>query len=264
MLINSVILVLREVLEAAMVVSLFMAFFTVVRQSHVFLLRAILLGLIAGAIYAVNLPTFGNWFGGVGQELMNTLIHAGIYICLLIFSFLNAAKTTKQSTLLNACIGLAIVLAISRESAEVMLYVSGFSAMQSLMLSVITGGLIGLMLGLSVGVFLYYLMISLPVNQTRRLIHILIVMVAGSMMAQATQFLIQADWLPATQMAWDTSAIVSEHSLTGQLLYALMAYEATPSMLQVVIYLLSLIVMGLAIFIGCYMQKRANTAYQHG
>ena len=48
MLLNSVILVLREVLEAAMVVSLFMAFTTVSQQARSFLLKAILLGLIAG------------------------------------------------------------------------------------------------------------------------------------------------------------------------------------------------------------------------
>lgn len=258
MLLNSVILVLREVLEAAMVVSLFMAFSTVAKQSHGYVLRAIAIGLLVGAVYAYKLPDFSQWFDGVGQEIINTAIHASIFVCLLVFSFLNAFNTVQQSTLLRACIGLAIVLTISRESAEVMLYISGFSGMQSLMTSVITGSLIGLGLGLSVGVFLYYLMISLPTKSTRRLIHILVVMVAGSMMAQATQFLIQADWLPSTAPAWDSSHIISESSLPGQLLYALMAYEATPSHLQVFIYLLSLLAMLLAIAGGCYFKKNAN------
>ncbi|WP_247869998.1 hypothetical protein [Methylophaga sp. SB9B] len=54
MLLNSVILVLREVLEAAMVVSLFMAFTTVSGHSRIFLVKAIILGLITGAIYAIT------------------------------------------------------------------------------------------------------------------------------------------------------------------------------------------------------------------
>lgn len=241
-----------------MVVSLFMAFSTVTKQGHGYLLRSIVIGLMVGAVYAYKLPDFSQWFGGVGQEIINTVIHASIFVCLLVFSFLNALNTVQQSTLLRSCIGLAIVLAISRESAEIMLYVSGFSGMQSLMTSVITGSLIGLGLGLSVGVFLYYLMISLPTQSTRRLIHILVVMVAGSMMAQATQFLIQADWLPSTSPAWDTSHIIRESSLPGQLLYALMAYEATPSYLQVFIYLLSLLVMLMVITGGCYFKKNAD------
>lgn len=258
MLLNSVILVLREVLEAAMIVSLFMAFSTLVKQSHGYLLRAIVVGLLAGGIYAFNLVDFSHWFDGVGQEIVNTVIHIGIFICLLIFSFLNAFNSSKPAPLLRTIVSLAIVLAISRESAEVILYISGFAGMQTLIVSVVTGSLIGLGLGLSVGVFLYYLMISMPANQTRRLIHILVVMVAGSMMAQATQFLIQADWLPATQMAWDSSAIISEHSLIGQLLFALMAYEAKPTILQVTVYLITLLVMLLAIAIGCYLRKPAK------
>lgn len=258
MLLNSVILVLREMLEAAMVVSLFMAFSTVTNQGQGYVLRSIVIGLMMGAVYAYQLPVFSQWLGGAGQEIINTAIHASIFVCLLVFSFLNAFNTVQHSTLLRACIGLAIVLAISRESAEVMLYISGFSGMQSLMTSVITGSLIGLGLGLSVGVFLYYLMINLSIQSTRRLIHILVVMVAGSMMAQATQFLVQADWLPNTSPAWDTRDIISESSLPGQLLSALMAYEATPSYLQVFIYLLSLSAMLMVIIGGCYFKKYAD------
>jgi high-affinity iron transporter len=258
MLLNSVILVLREVLEAAMVVSLFMAFFTVTNMRHHLLLRAIIVGLLAGSIYAVNLPNFSLWFDGVGQEIVNTAIHVGIFICLLAFAFLNSCNKTSQSGLLRLFVGLAIVLAISRESAEIMLYISGFSAMQSVLTSVITGSLIGLGLGLSVGVFLYYLVVSVSELYARWLIHVLLVMVAGSMMAQATQFLIQADWLPASSPLWDSSALISEHSLSGQLLYALMAYEATPTGLQVIIYLLSLLLMLLAIATGCFLKKHTH------
>ncbi|MDT8310664.1 MAG: FTR1 family protein [Methylophaga sp.] len=257
MLLNSVILVLREVLEAAMVVSMFMAFFTVTNLRHSFLLRAILIGLFAGSIYAFNLPNFSLWFDGVGQEIVNTALHAGIFICLFAFAFLNSCNTTPQSGLLRIFVGLAIVMAISRESAEIMLYISGFSGMQSVLTSVVTGSLIGLGLGMSVGVFLYYLMISLSGPYTRWLIHVLVVMVAGSMMAQASQFLIQADWLPSSSPLWDSSGLISEHSLSGQLLYALMGYEATPSALQVIIYALSLILMLLAIASGCYLKKSA-------
>lgn len=258
MLLNSVILVLREVLEAAMVVSLFMAFFTITNLRHSFLLRAIIMGFVAGSIYAFYLPSFIQWFNGVGQEIVNTAIHLGIFICLLVFAFLNSCNKAPKFTQIRIFIGLAIVLAISRESAEIILYISGFSAMKSLLTSVVTGSLIGLGLGLSVGIFLYYLMISLSISHTRQLIHILVVMVAGSMMAQATQFLIQADWLPASTPLWDSSGFISEHSLSGQLLYALMAYEATPTALQVIVYVLSLILMLLAIASGCYLKKHPH------
>ena len=56
------------------------------------------------------------------------------------------------------------------------------------------------------------------------------------MLLQAGKMLIQADILPDGQL-WDSSALLSEESLSGQLLYALAGYEATPAPAQLVLYL---------------------------
>ena len=57
------------------------------------------------------------------------------------------------------------------------------------------------------------------------------------MASQASLLLIQADWLPYTVELWDSSALLPEYSVTGQLLYALIGYEANPSLLQVCVYI---------------------------
>ena len=48
--------------------------------------------------------------------------------------------------------------------------------------------------------------------------------------------LTQADWLPYTAELWNSSTLIPEYSVTGQLLYALVGYEANPSILQVIFY----------------------------
>jgi high-affinity iron transporter len=65
--------------------------------------------------------------------------------------------------------------------------------------------------------------------------------VAAGLAGQAAQLLIQADWLPAQNALWDTSAWLPEDSLAGQLLYALLGYEATPTPLQAGIYFVTLL-----------------------
>jgi high-affinity iron transporter len=60
---------------------------------------------------------------------------------------------------------------------------------------------------------------------------------AGNMLSQATLLLTQADWLPSSPALWDTSAWLPENTLSGQLLYAFIGYEATPSWIQFVSYL---------------------------
>jgi high-affinity iron transporter len=56
------------------------------------------------------------------------------------------------------------------------------------------------------------------------------------MASQAIVLLNQADWLPFSPIAWDTNNLLSEASVIGQLAYALIGYEATPSLMQVLAY----------------------------
>jgi high-affinity iron transporter len=68
------------------------------------------------------------------------------------------------------------------------------------------------------------------------------------MTLQATALLIQADWLPADYPLWDSSALLAEQSVAGQLLYALVGYEATPTALQLGAYLTAvLVILGAAL-----------------
>jgi len=66
-------------------------------------------------------------------------------------------------------------------------------------------------------------------------------LVAGKIGSQLVLLLTQADWLPYTPIAWNSSPVIPENSIVGRLLYALIGYEATPSMLQVGLYLLGVV-----------------------
>jgi high-affinity iron transporter len=66
------------------------------------------------------------------------------------------------------------------------------------------------------------------------------------MLMQASMLLEQVDWLPSATAVWDSSGLISERSIAGELLYAVFGYEATPSALQLALYLSGLAVMALA------------------
>jgi high-affinity iron transporter len=50
----------------------------------------------------------------------------------------------------------------------------------------------------------------------------------------------QIDLLPSSAIVWDTSLLISEQGEVGQLLSALFGYDATPTIAQLVIYLLAI------------------------
>jgi high-affinity iron transporter len=64
--------------------------------------------------------------------------------------------------------------------------------------------------------------------------------------------------LPAQAPLWDASGWISEISLTGQLLYALIGYEATPTPLQIIFYLLTLGLAGFLAWLGARKHTDRN------
>jgi high-affinity iron transporter len=60
------------------------------------------------------------------------------------------------------------------------------------------------------------------------------------MVMQITQLLIQADIINGQHAIWNTSSLLNERSLIGQLLYAVIGYEATPTPSQIYAYIITL------------------------
>jgi high-affinity iron transporter len=71
------------------------------------------------------------------------------------------------------------------------------------------------------------------------------------MASQGARFLVQADLLPSLgPRLWDTSMVLSNRSLLGQTLHALIGYDARPAGVQVLFYVVTgaLIVIGMRLW----------------
>ncbi len=238
MLLNSVIIILREVLEASLIISVFLAFSHQNQYFRLWLLWALFPGLLGAAVYATQIELISQWREGVGQEVTNASLHLALAGCLLLFflSQLFIASSTLRKKINICCLFCSTVLAINREGAEILLYLSGFMALPDHLSTVLIGSTIGSGIGLSIGILFYYVLIHLsrPIFLPTTLG--IIVLILSGMVMQATQQMIQADILPYQAPVWDSSGWLPESSIPGQLLYALMGYEATPTPLQFIFY----------------------------
>jgi high-affinity iron transporter len=254
MLLSSVILVLREVLEAALLFSLLLALSRRLGISFRWAGVALLAGLLGAAIYGFNIDRVSEWFEGVGQEVINALLQLSIFLLLCVL----AAVTVRRSrgfilpaALLPTLMTGAVALAIVREGSELMIYLSGFLQVQAQLASVMAGSIIGAGIGVSVGAVFYYALLILDRRAAAVTGAVLLGLVAAGMASQATQLLIQADWLPSQYPLWDSSWLVAEQTVTGQLLYALVGYEATPTPLQLGIYVAAIaLLVGIVVLVG--------------
>ena len=260
MLINAVIMVLREVIEASLIVSLFLAFCQISGWLKRAVLLALVIGLLLAVVYAVNIRSISLWLEGAGQEVINAGICLAIYLFLFVFvvTALLGAIARYKRLLLTAMIT-AITLATIQEGAEIILYVDGFSAAPDLFRPVLFGSLIGIGIGLSFGVFIYYLLVNVSRTNGLRIGFVMILLIAGGMVLQSIQLLTQVDWVSSQYPLWNSSALISEQSLTGQMLYALIGYEATPTPTQVVSYFVSLaLILVLSAYLYFYRRGLQN------
>lgn len=242
MLLNSVILVLREVLEAAVLVSVLLALAHNVRLRNLWLWYAVPLSAFCVVAYASSLATLTEALDGAGQEVTNASLQGAVFLLVLPILYLcTAFPQSGQRRLLGALMTLAVSFAIARECAEIQIYVQAFTAAGDQATAVWAGSALGAGIGLSAGVLVYAALRALAPAASRRTCLLALSLIGAGMVMQATMLLEQVDWLPYQMPLWDSSGLISEQSFSGEVLYAVLGYEATPGALQVALYLGSLV-----------------------
>jgi len=260
MLLTSVIIVLREVLEAALLVSILLALSNVLGISRRWLGWSLGFGMAGAFIYSLGVAEISDWFDGVGQEVTSAVLQFLIYLFLLLFVLLvlrgsgPRRLSDKQIMLVMAAI---VSLAITREGFEVLVYIYGFSNDLPRFATILMGSAIGASIGISIGALIYYFVSSLSYRRSLVLGIGLLGLVAAGMLSQAVLLLIQADWLPSHLPIWDSSGWLSESSVTGQLMYALIGYEATPTALQAAFYFGGLLLLLIVVVVAVRFRRQS-------
>lgn len=261
MLSNSVVILIREVLEAALLCAAILAMCRQFYLSAWAVLVALVLGVVAAIGYAQNLATIAGWFDGVGQEVGDAASQFALVLLLPLIVMLFIRRYYRrhgdsETRMLTLLVGTALVLAVMREGAEIYLYLASFQWQPEKRQALAIGALIGSGIGFSIGALVYYLLRLLPKARGVLVAGMVLNLVAGGMAVQGCKMLIQADWLPDGEV-WNTSWLVAEDTVSGQLLYALMGYEAAPAPVQVFAYfaVLAVIALSQGALIASYRNK---------
>ncbi len=243
MLLNSVVIIMREFLEAALFFSILPALTRQFGFNLQWVLWSMVTGILGAYIYAMNIDIISDWFDGFGQEVINGIIPLGIYFLLVIFllfllRFMHGKPLARPVIvfLMTAISTLTII----HEGAEIFLYFISVTR-SDFYIGAVIGMIIGASIGISIALLIYYFLTNFNPAWSTHISLFLLVLVAAGMVSQASISLIQADWLAAQLPVVDMSDWISEQSFTGQLLYAFFAYEATPTATQLSWYLAALL-----------------------
>jgi len=255
--IGALIIVLREVIEAGLIVGIVLAVTKTMPGRAPYIWGGVAAGLFGAGLVAAFAGLLSNAFEGVGQELFNAAI-LGLAVIMLTWHNVWMAKHGRElsaelrrvggevSEGSRSLMALSIVvgIAILREGSEVVLFLYGvvISSHDS-GLSLFFGGALGLLLGVCVCGLTYSGLLIIPPRHLFRVTSLLIAFMAAGMAAQCIAFLEQADIATSfSQTLWNTSMLLPVTSLPGRVLHTLLGYTDRPTQLQALAYLTTLLV----------------------
>ncbi|TFH71675.1 hypothetical protein E3V39_14445 [Gammaproteobacteria bacterium LSUCC0112] len=243
--IDAVVIVLREVLEAMLVCCVLLASSYALGAKRIWLLPVTLFAVGGALLYATNLALLTELFDGRGQELANVLLliltGASLLFYLAQLPGVLKQKSSKITPALYTALIVASAAAMIRELAEIFIYIFSYGIASGQTAPVVSGAAIGAGVGVSLGIFIFFGLLWLGKRRCLQVSAVLLGLIGAGMMSQATRFLVQSGLLPGERILWDSSWLVSESSLPGELLHALLGYDATPGIEQLMVYFASLL-----------------------
>jgi len=254
-------LVFREVLEAALIISVVCAATRGVPRRGSFVLSGIGLGVAGALVVAVAADYIASLAGGAGQDIFN----AGVLLSAVVMigwhvvwmssharelaehmrSVAGAVKAGSRSLALLLTV---VALAVLREGSEVVLFLYGMAAGGIGRAGLAAGIALGVGAGATMGFALYFGLLRIPIKHFFSVTNAMLILLAAGLASTAAGFLVQSDLLPAWgSQIWNTSHLLSDDSLLGRTLGILIGYKAAPAGIQIVFYLITaaLLVAGL-------------------
>jgi high-affinity iron transporter len=253
---GALIIVFREVIEAGLIVGIVLAVTKGLAGTRVVVALGVLAGLIGAGLVAGFAGALAEAFAGIGQEVFN----AGILIlAVAMLTWHNvwmarhgrelAGEVKKVGNEVRSgarpiyALGVVCAVAVMREGSEVALFLYGLAASSGTTgWDMLIGSGLGLALGCAVTAVTYLGLVTIPPRYLFGVTTVLITLLAAGLAGQAVVFLQQAGVVTAlSDTAWDTSGILSDTSLIGRVLHTLVGYADQPSVLQVIVYVATLV-----------------------
>lgn len=245
-------IVFREVLEAGLVIGIVLAATQDVPQRGRWVLGGAMAGLLGAVITAGLADQLMAAMAGVGQEIFNASILI-LAVAMLGWHTIWMQKHGRELAGRLRGYGTAVVegeshisalaivvaLAVLREGAEVVLFLHGIAASDAGNIhAMLLGGAVGIGGGALAGLLIYRGLLRIPSRHLFRVTTWLIILLAAGMAAQAAHYLEMANVLPSLGGAiWNTTAILPDSSIGGQVLHTLIGYTARPDVLQLLAYI---------------------------
>lgn len=247
---QALIIVLREVLEAALIIGIVMAASRGVPRRGLWVLAGVAAGVLGSIAVAGFAEAIAMALEGVGQEIFNAgvlLLATGMLGWHNVWMKSHGRELSQHMRSVGQAVSaglrplsmllVVVGLAVLREGSEIVLFLYGIAAGGTTPLPLWAGSFLGLVGGAALGALMYFGLLRIPTRHLFTVTSWMILLLAAGMASQAAGFLVQAGVLPGLiEPVWNTSAWLPENGPIGAVLHALLGYDDQPSAMQIIFF----------------------------
>jgi high-affinity iron transporter len=238
-LINTVILFLRDALP---IFVLIVYLYVHLPASKLWLLLCFLAGTLLSLIYINQIHVIGQWFDGKGIELSLWLSQLLVYLLTLGLAYGLSHAHSSNKNIMYGVAGLMVSLTLVSKGSNFILYFDGYLNQSNVLQSMLLGTFLGLGICLSLATLLYLAAQWLKQQLGPWATWSLILVYVTGQLVNALPLLAQVDLIDASATAWSSQNFVKNEFELGHLFNVLFGYQAAPSITQVFVYVLALLI----------------------
>jgi len=273
----TLVIFLREGVEASMIVAILLAYLNRIGKREHF--RDVFVGVGAALILAtaggvIAYETIRSYDGSRVQTIFETVtfLVAATVLTYMTFWMRNHARSLSKELRARAeaaldgrarwGLGLLAFQAVGREGLETVVFTLAIIFSTSVA-GALTGALIGLAGALAIAFVIYRLGHRLNLARFFTVIGLLLMVFAAGLLADSVQNLQELGWLPVLdQPMWHSARLLSENSAFGDVLHSFFGYSDAPTPLQLLVYVGYLAIVATA-YLGVRDRARARADRPH-
>jgi high-affinity iron transporter len=248
--IESLVIALREGIEAALIVGIILGYLKRVGAASLSrpVYAGILLGVLASIAAAGLLVALRVEFEGRYEQVFegSTMLLAAAILTSMILWMRNNSRAysddlkrkVENAVTSRQSYGLAVLAFVSifREGIETVLFL-GSASFTTTGVQVLVGGSLGLLASVVVGYAILRYSVKLNLKMFFTVTGVLLIFFAAGLVSRAVGEFGEAGLLsPIIEHVWNTGGIVGGESTLGRILGALFGYDASPSLAQLLAY----------------------------
>ena len=243
MLINTVLLFLQCALPMFIIISLLLLRFKGGTESLCTtknVLKISSISFILVFVFSQNMEVISQYFDGKGSEVFFSIGFIIIYLCSAqLFVFDNKENCLRYKKYLAITTFISVMLV---NGSHFILYLNGYLTQSLQFESLFIGIVLGVGICISFAILFYFLLRYCDTSLYTNTSSYFLLFFAIVQLMQSIVLLQQVDVLPFSYIFWNSTNFIAENTEVGQLLRVLIGYETTPSLIQLVTYLIAFII----------------------